>query len=198
MGDPARQRVSYAEYVALAEASDVKLEYIQGTVVAMSGGTITHARLCMAVGAALSNALRGRPCVVLSADARVRIRAADRATYPDVSVACGKVVTDPDDPLSLVSPTVLVEVTSPSSEKSDTGETFADYRRLPSLREYVVVYQDRACIEVHRRDGRRWILEEYGPGERARLESLDVSLDVDGIYLDPLAAAGAPAGADEA
>lgn len=187
MGHPAEKRVSYAEYVALAEASDVKLEFIQGTIVATSGGTIAHARLCAAVIAALSQGLRGRPCVVLSADARIRIRAADRATYPDVSVACGKVEHDPDDPLSLVNPTVLVEVTSPSSEKDDRTDKFFDYRRLTSLKEYVVVDQRRKCIEVYRRDGRRWIMEEFGAGEAARLESLDVALDVDGIYFDPLA-----------
>lgn len=191
MGQPAEKRVSYAEYVALAEASDVKLEYVQGTIVAMSGGTIAHARLCMSVGTALSNALRGRPCVVLSADARVRIRAADCATYPEVTVACGSIEHDPNDRLSLVNPTLVVEVTSPSSEKHDRGVKFADYRRLSSLREYVIVYQGRTCIEVYRRDGRRWVMEEYGPGESARLESLDVELDVDGIYLDPLATYGA-------
>ncbi len=198
MGHPAERRVSYAEYVALAEASDVKLEYIQGAVVAMSGGTLTHARICAAVITALSSALRGRPCVVFSADARVRIRAADCATYPDVSVACGKVEHDGDDELSLVNPTLLVEVTSPSSERHDRTVKFADYRRLPSLREYVVVYQGRRCIEVYRRDGRRWVMEEYGAGEHARLESLDVSLDVDGIYLDPLAAPASDAADDDA
>lgn len=191
MGEPAEKRVSYAEYMALAEASDVKLEYVQGTIVAMSGGTVAHARLCMAVGTALSNALRGRPCVVLSADARVRIRAADCATYPDVTVACGSIEYDPDDALALVNPTLLVEVTSPSSEKHDRTVKFGDYRRLSSLREYVIVYQARRRIEVYRRDGRRWVMEEYGEGEQARLESLDVSLDVDGIYFDPLAATGA-------
>ncbi len=190
MGQPAEKRASYAEYVMLAEASDTKLEYVQGTIVAMSGGTIAHARLCVAVSTALSNALRGRPCVVLSADARVRIRAADCATYPDVTVACGSIEHDPDDHLSLVNPTLVVEVTSPSSEKHDRGVKFADYRRLSSLREYVVVYQARKCVEVYRRDGRRWVMEEYGVGQAARLESLGVELDVDGIYFDPLAADG--------
>jgi len=187
VGLPAERRATYAEYVALAAASDVKLEYIQGTIVAMSGGTLVHARLCAAVSTALSNALRGRPCVVLSADARVRIRAADRATYPDVSVACGRIEHDPDDALALVNPIVLVEVTSPSSEKDDRTEKFSDYRRLPSLREYVVVHQARRCVEVFRREGRRWIMDEYGEGEAARLESLDVSLDIDALYFDPLA-----------
>lgn len=56
------------------------------------------------------------------------------------------------------------------------------------MEEYVVVHQRRTCIEVYRRDGRRWVMEAYGEGESARLESLDVELDVDGIYFDPMAA----------
>jgi len=187
VGHPAEKRVSYAEYVALAEASEVKLEYIQGQIVAMSGGTLEHARLIASITVALGKALDGKPCVVLSADARVRIRAADRATYPDVTVVSGRLQPDPDDPLSLVNPTLLVEVTSPSSEKTDRTEKFSDYRRLASLQEYVVVQGTARRIEVYRRDGRRWVMEEYGPGEEARLESLEVAIPVDAVYFDPLA-----------
>ncbi len=190
MSEAAFERVSYARYVELANASETRLEYVAGVVLAMAGGTIEHARLTMSVGTALSNALRGKPCVVLSADARVRIRAADRATYPDVSVVCGRIDRDPDDALSVVNPKVLVEITSESTESSDRTEKFAEYRRLASLAEYVLVSQRARRIEVYRRDGRRWTLDEYGPGESARLESLDVSISVDAVYFDPLSPAG--------
>ncbi len=95
VGHPAEKRVSYAEYVALAEASEVRLEYVQGTIVAMSGGTLEHARLIAAVTVALGRALAGKPCVVLSADARVRIRAADRATSPSPAVSSRPIPTTP-------------------------------------------------------------------------------------------------------
>ncbi len=190
MAEAALERVSYARYVELAAASATRLEYVGGVVFAMAGGTIEHARLTMSVGTALSNALRGKPCVVLSPDARVRIRGADRATYPDVSVVCGRIDRDADDALSVVNPKVVVEVTSDSTESADRTEKFADYRRLPSLSEYVLVSQRARRIEVYRRDGERWTLEEFGPGERARLESLDGELAVDDVYFDPLATAG--------
>lgn len=188
------ERVSYARYVDLAAASARRLEYVAGVVRAMAGGTLEHARLSVSVSTALSVALRGRPCVVLSADARVRIRAADRATYPDVSVVCGRLETDADDELSVVNPKIIVEVTSDTTESDDRTEKFADYRRLPSLAEYVLVSQRARRIEVYRRDGRRWTLEEYGPGQSARLESVGVELSVDAIYFDPLGEpdAGAP------
>lgn len=119
----------------------------------------------------------------------MRIRAADRATYPDLSVVCGRIETDPDDALSVVSPKVLIEVTSASTETADRTETFADYRRLPSLAEYVLVAQAARRIEVYRRDGKRWTMEEYGAGESAKLESLGVEISVDDVYFDPLASA---------
>ncbi len=186
--EPARKRVTYAEYVALEAASQDKHEFISGLVIAMSGGTIEHGRLMSRLTVLLSRGLEGRPCVVLSSDVRVRIRAADRATYPDLNVVCGAVERDPDDELSVVNPTVIVEVLSESSAESDRGDKFAAYRRLKSLREYVPVSQVERRVDVYRRDGRRWVLDEFDAGERFRLESIDVELAVDEVYTDPLGA----------
>ena len=187
MSEAAAQRVTYARYVAMAEASETKLEYEAGVVRAMAGGTIEHGRLMVSVSTALSNALRGKPWVVLSSDVRVRARAADRATYPDVTVVCGRIEHDADDELAVTNPKVIVEVSSATTELSDRTDKFADYRRLPSLAEYVLVSQRSARIEVYRRDGKRWTLDEYGKGEQAKLESLGVEIDVDTVYFDPLA-----------
>ncbi len=86
-----------------------------------------------------------------------------------------------------MNPKVIVELSSPSTEASDRSDKLADYRRLLSLTEYVVVSQQARRIEVYRRDGKRWVLEEYGPGETAQLESLGIGIEVDAVYFDPLA-----------
>ena len=184
MVDVARRRSTYAEFLAVANDSEVKYEYVSGEIVAMSGGTVAHARLISRVSSALDRALEGKPCIVLPSDMRVRIRAADRATYPDVFVVCGPPEQDADDDHAVVNPTLVVEVLSDSSSESDRTDKFAAYRRLGSLREYVLVAQRERRIEVYRRDGRRWILDEYVAGERLRLESLDVELAVDDVYVD--------------
>ena len=184
MVDGARKRVSYAEYVAIANDSPVKYEYIAGEIVAMAGGTIAHARLISRMTSALDHALEGKRCIVLPSDMRVRIRAADRSTYPDLFVVCGQPEQDPDDDHAVVNPTVIVEILSDSTEDSDRTETFAAYRRLPSLREYVLVSQRERRVEVYRRDVRRWHLDAYGPGERLTLDSLAIELAVDEIYVD--------------
>ncbi len=184
MVNVARRRATYAEYVAIANDSGVKYEYVSGEIVAMAGGSLAHARLISRVSSALDRALEGKPCIVLPSDMRVRIRAADRATYPDVFVVCGQPEQDADDDHAVVNPTVIVEVMSDSSADSDRTDKFAAYRRLGSLREYVLIAQRERRIEVYRRDGRRWVLEEYGPGERVALESIAVELAIDEVYVD--------------
>ncbi len=184
MVDVAHGRATYAEYVALANDSDVKYEYVAGEVVAMAGGSVTHARLISRLSSLLDRALDGKPCIVLPSDLRVRIRAADRATYPDIFVVCGEPERDPDDDHAVVNPTAIIEVLSDSTHQSDRTDKFAAYRRLTSLREYVLVSQRERRIEVYRREGRRWYLEESGAGERIRLESLGVELTLDEAYVD--------------
>jgi Uma2 family endonuclease len=121
---------------------------------------------------------------------RVRIQATDRTTYPDLSVVCGKLSTAaPEDPHAITNPIVLVEVLSKDTEADDRGEKFAHYRRLPSLREYVLINQGKPRIEVFRREGDHWSLYEWGAGEVVQLASLDCRISVDGVYRDPLASA---------
>jgi Uma2 family endonuclease len=188
MVDAARKRATYAEYMSFTATSELKHEFIAGEVVAMSGGTIAHGRLIGQVSGLLRDALKGRPCLVLPAEVRVRIRAADRATYPDLHVVCGAVESDPDDSVAIVNPTVIVEVLSDSTADADRGDKFAAYRRLKSLREYVLVSQHEKRIDVYTRDGRRWVLDEYGAGEKLRLESIGIELVVDEVYVDALGA----------
>ena len=188
MVDAARKRATYAEYVAIANDSAVKYEYVAGEIVAMSGGNVSHGRLIGRATSLIDRALEGRPCIVLPSDQRVRIRSAERATYPDLYVVCGEVERDSEDDHAVVNPTVIVEVLSDSSIESDRGDKFAAYRRLPSLREYVLVSQRERRVEVYRRDGRRWHLDEYGTGERVVLESISIDLAVDDLYADRLGA----------
>jgi Uma2 family endonuclease len=182
-------KVTYEEYLALEERSETKHEYVRGEVVAMAGGTPEHAALAAAMIAALSNALRGKPCRVYTSDLRVRVAATDMATYPDVAVVCGRLETAGDDRHASTTPIVLVEVLSPSTEAHDRGAKFAHYRHLPSLREYVLVSQSERRIEVHRRnESGRFELFESTAGSTFELASIGCVIAVDDIYADPLAA----------
>jgi Uma2 family endonuclease len=184
-------RMTYAEYLAFEATSDTKHEYVNGEVFAMAGGTITHGALAAAMTTALSNALRDRPCRVLSSDVRVRSKATGLSTYADVTVVCQKIEVDDDDPHGVLNPSLIIEVLSDSTEAYDRGAKAAHYRRIPSLREYVLVSQGDPMIEVYRRNERhKWeLFVEARRGERAELTSCGepIVLDVDTIYRDPLA-----------
>lgn len=185
MVDVARRRVTYAQYVAIANDSDVRYEYVAGEVIAMAGGTVEHGRLISRAAALIDRALEGKPCIVLPSDLRIRIRVADRSTYPALHVVRGEPERDPDDDHAIVNPTVVVEVLSDSTAGQDRTEKCAAYRRLPSLREYVLVSQRERRVEVYRRrENRRWQLDEHIAGDRLRLESLAIELSVDDLYVD--------------
>lgn len=189
MGDPAsKPYVSYADYLALERNSTTKREWLDGVVYDMAGGTPDHARLLTAVAGELRAQLRGKRCGVFSSDLKIRVLATGLATYPDVSVVCSKLETDPEDDKAVTNPRVLVEVLSDSTEAYDRGEKFAHYRRLPSFMEYVLISQHEPLIEVHRRNenGKWELAEEARAGETAPLASIECVLSVDEIYADPL------------
>lgn len=186
-------RMSYAEYLEREARSEVRHEFLRGEVYAMAGGTPEHGALAIAFASELRAALRGKPCRVFSSDVRVYVPATGLSTYPDLSVVCGRLETHPEDPNAVTNPIVLVEVLSDSTEAHDRGAKAAHYRKLMSLREYVLVSQSEPRIEIMRRGERGvWELHEASVGESIELASLGVRLSVDAIYEDPLATA--PAG----
>lgn len=178
---------TYEEYLALEATAELKHEWLDGVVYAMSGGTPSHARIAFNFGRALGNAMAGMPCAGFTADLRIRVRETGLATYPDISVVCGGMETDPKDKNAATNPTLLVEVLSETTEAYDRGEKFAHYRRIPSLREYVLVGQTEPRVEVFRRNpDDTWTLHEF-TGGLVRLQSIDVAVPLADIYADPLA-----------
>lgn len=177
--------MTHAEYCAFEREAMVKHEYLAGEVFAMTGGTLEHSRLAGRLAYLLGNALEGRPCRVLSADARVRIEAVDVDTYPDLSVVCGPPETADADDHALLNPTLLAEVLSKSTEAYDRGLKASNYRQIPSLRAYLLVSQDRQRLELQVRQGDgRWLIVEAGPGQKLPIEPLAIELEVDALYRD--------------
>lgn len=188
--EPARTpSTTFAEYIALEAESDVKHEYVNGEIFAMAGGTLEHSRIAANIILELGAQLRGRPCVVYTSDARVRVRATGLATYPDASIVCGSIERDPEDTNTLTNPVVLVEVLSDGTEAYDRGEKFAHYQRIPSLREYLLVSQHGKRIDHYLRndDDGSWTFRSVESPGSVRLPSIGCELALDAVYRDPLA-----------
>lgn len=174
--------LSYREYAKREETSDMRHEYLDGVVFAMAGGTLEHSALISELLRLLGNQLQGRACRAFESNARVRT-SENHGTYPDVTVVCGSVERDPEDPNSILNPTVLVEVLSPSTESYDRSKKFERYREVPSFKEYVLVSYREPRIESHlRNDDGSWTETFAKLGDSLALRSIDVRLDVEAIY----------------
>jgi len=172
---------SYEEYLSALEMSDVKLEYCDGEMYARAGGTPAHAELAAAAIRLLSNALLGR-CRVSTSDLNVRIEATGLSTFPDVSVVCGERELASVDRNAITNPSLLVEVTSKSTEDYDRGEKLNHYKQCPSLRAVLFVCHRRQQVTVVSRNGADWDTAECRPGQRVEVAALALEFSVDELY----------------
>lgn len=191
MNEPAeRRKMTAAEYLAFERSALEKHEFSNGELFAMAGAPRRHNLLVGNVVRELGNVLRERPCEVYPSDMRVKDPASDRYVYPDAVVVCAppSFVDDVED--TLINPTVLVEVLSPSTEAYDRGEKFDLYRSISSVSDYVLVSTSQEKIEHYtRQEDGSWRYEVHHAGDRVHLASCGCELSVDEVYLKASATA---------
>ncbi len=171
--------MSLAEFLRFENAHSERHEFVAGQVYAMAGGTLRHSQLIENVSFALKTRARGGACRVHSNIVKVQV-GDDRIYYPDVLVLCTRL---PGETLVVHDPCLIVEVTSPSTVRTDRGEKLDAYRRLTSLRTYLVVDQRRRRVDRHWRDGDGvWQHEEYLVDGSVPLGCLEGPLTLDEIY----------------
>ena len=179
MPEHAPKRMTYAEYLEADDASEVKLEFVDGQAVAMTGGSIAHVVVIGNVHHELRKALDSRGCRVFVSDARLWIPAFEQSRYPDAMVVCGDIVyDDDDDPQALLNPTVIVEVVSPSTEGRDRGDKAAEFRTLPSVQQIVFINPRSRRIEVLTRADEAWVLHDVPSAGPLELSSIDVRIEL--------------------
>ncbi|MEM9695615.1 MAG: Uma2 family endonuclease, partial [Myxococcota bacterium] len=161
-----RHRYAFDAYLALCEDSNVRLEYWDGHIYAMTGGSIEHSRLSLRIGSLLDQR-RPAGCTALESNTRIRPLVSDRATYADALLVCGEFEYHPADPAkrTIANPTVVVEVLSESTSEDDLTDKFDHYRLAASLNAYVLIWQDDRRVEVRRRQPDGWLVQTYGPGD---------------------------------
>jgi Uma2 family endonuclease len=178
------RRYSVEEYLARERSAETKSEFLQGEIVAMSGASRPHNLLVVNLIASIQRQLRGKPCEVYPSDMRVQVPAADFFTYPDLAVVCEEPRLADEFLDTLLNPTLLIEVLSRSTADYDRGRKFEYYRHLDSLREYVLIAQDRVHVEHHTRqpDG-SWRLDETDdPEALLDLPSIGCTLPLAEVY----------------
>src|SRR5579859_3998005 len=158
-------------YLAYERESDLRHEYLNGEIFAMTGASLRHNLIAGSTYVTLYTQLRSGKCTVYPSDMRVKVSRTRLYTYPDISVVCGPPQLEDRIQDTLLNPILIVEVLSPSTESYDRGKKFQHYRTLESLQGYVLIAQDSIRVEYYARqaDG-RWLL--------ADASGLDASLEL--------------------
>lgn len=172
------------EYLMREEGAAYKSEYINGEIVAMAGGSLKHSQICFNLIRQISDAIAHKDCIGLESNVKVEIQRGRQYFYPDAMVVCGKVEFAKKRTDTIKNPLLIVEILSPATEAFDRNKKFAAYRTLPSLREYVLVYQDEPQIEAFfKEDEKTWRYTVARDLEDTiRLLSLDCDLALRDIY----------------
>jgi Uma2 family endonuclease len=176
--------VSEKEYLNEERKALNKSEYYKGEIFAMAGASEVHNAIVGAILGELYGFLKGKSCKVYPSDLRVHNNKSSLYTYPDVTIVCGKPEFTDDAFDTILNPTVLIEVLSPSTENYDRGVKFKLYRSIPSLKNYVIVSSTEYAAEIFTRmENDEWKLntakEKSG---QIHISAIDYDLSLSDIY----------------
>ncbi len=171
------------EYLAAEREAATRSEYFNGEVYAMAGASREHVAIVANLTYLFVGQFKGRPCSTFTNDMRLKVSETGLYAYPDVMALCGEPHFEDSAADTLTNPSVIIEVLSESTERYDRGDKFAHYRRLASLRDYVLVSQRRPRLEHYTRRGEDWVLREIdGLDAVLRLPDIGCELPLADIY----------------
>ncbi len=172
------------QYVQLERASQIRHQFYGGEIFAMTGASRAHNLIAGKIFRRLSEQFDGRPCEAYQSDMRVKVAASGLYTYPDVVATCEHPQFEDEVLDTLLNPQLIVEVLSDSTENYDRGKKFEHYRRLESLRHYILVAQNRCHLEMFTRmPDDQWLLWETSDlSETVSIQSIHCELPISDIY----------------
>lgn len=187
MASDPQHRLTVQDYLILDRGAETRSEYLEGEMLAMAGASHEHNVIVTNLVAALRPQIRARGCSLYANDMRVRTPA-DFLAYPDVMVLCGERRFDDPRRDTILNPTVIFEVLSPSTQDYDRGTKLLHFREIPSLAEVLLIEQDRPHVEHYLRQGTdRWLLNEiHALRHVLELPAIGCRLALPDVYEDVL------------
>lgn len=174
-------KMTVDEYLEWEARQEMRHEYVNGEIFAMTGGSIAHNDIALNLYRALYPHLRPRGCRINVSDVKLQLSSSSAYFYPDAIVSC-----DPQDLNSrkfIQHPKLIVEVLSPSTAASDRSDKFIYYRTIPTLQEYVLIESEKIAVERYRRgEGRMWLYYPYTAGDIITLESIEFEFPIELLY----------------
>jgi Uma2 family endonuclease len=188
-----KKKFTIEEYLEFEKASTERHEYYQGEIflmhghgemLAMSGAGSRHNLIFSNLFGEIARQLKGKSCHPFGPDMRINIPENTLFTYPDISIICGDIINSKEDEETVIQPTVIIEILSPSTQQYDRGEKFKLYRDIPTLKEYIMIDSLSVSIEAFRiNDKNHWELEEYKTiSGSLDITVVNVSLSISDIY----------------
>ncbi|MBW4593701.1 MAG: Uma2 family endonuclease [Brasilonema angustatum HA4187-MV1] len=175
------QKMTVEEYLEWELQQDIRYEYVNGEVFAMTGVTIPHNDIALNFYTTINPHLRSRGCRVNVSDVKVQLSAQSQYYYPDVIVSC-----DPQDLNArkfIQNPKLIAEVLSPGTSAKDRGEKFTDYLKIPTLQEYILIDSEKISVERYSRgDGRMWLYYPYTAEDIITLSSIEFEFPIELLY----------------
>jgi Uma2 family endonuclease len=174
-------RLAPAEYLAWEEKQELKYEYVDGKISAMTGGTLNHSKIGGNLYYILQTHLRGGGCQVLNSDAKVQIAESSDYVYPDISVTCDE--RDKTATKFVSHPCTIIEVLSPSTKAYDRWEKFNLYRRSDTLQDYVLVDTEQIEVALYSKNNEgKWEIIRYIAGDLIELKSINLTFPIEQVF----------------
>lgn len=178
---PLPQKITAEEYLQWESLQELRYEYCNGEVFAMTGGTKGHNRLALNLSNALLDKVDAEGCEINTSDVKVQVNENHAYRYPDLIVSCDE--RDKTEPSFYRHPKLIVEVLSPSTESIDRDDKFQECIQIPTLEEYVLISAKRMQVECFRKgEGRMWLYFPYREGDRVSIASMDIELPIEQLY----------------
>jgi len=186
MGEAAvkKEYFTIEDYLTTEEEAGYKSEYYNGEIVAMSGGSRNHSVICFNLNRRIGEAIDDKDCTGFDSNMKLRIAETDSFFYPDVMVVCGDIQFYEERKDIIINPVLIIEVLSPSTGSFDRGEKFEYYRSISSVKEYLLISQDKPMVEAYyKQDEKKWLYSVVkGVEESIDLQSIDCKLFLKDIY----------------
>ena len=175
------EKMTIEEYLEWESQQDVRYEYVNGEVFAMTGGTIPHNDIALNLYRSLYPHLRSRGCRANVSDVKVQVSPKSPYYYPDVIVSCD--AQDLNARKFIQNPTLIAEVLSPGTSAKDRGEKFTYYLTIPTLQEYILIDSEKISVECYSRgEGRMWLYYPYQAGDIITFSSIEFACPIELLY----------------
>lgn len=173
------------EYLTFERSSETRHEYLDGQIYAMAGASPKHNQICFNLAGELHPLIKATTCVGYTSDQKIRTDLMDLFSYPDLTVVCGEPIFHDQQQDVILNPTVIIEVLSPRTENYDRGIKLERYQNIRSLTDYILIYQDRPCVEhyVRQKGKRQWLFTiETELSAEIEIASIKCKLKLADIY----------------